>query len=505
MLWPTRPSNEFHTCSNTFTLAEMQDRHYRSIRADHPILLKFSALFFKGSNSKQMKKAKISILALTLAIITGVGCKKQVLDQVSQNQELKVDPAKIQYQPQTASEKKLVENLGKLKDILKSVYSEKTNLNVVNAAIFARAYTDESILVKDLIYPETSILTKNKRFAKVIGDPYANLNNFAKAFWAEVGKNADTEFNTFLSTLKPEPNNSIILNDIGNGSGENRVSIYFPYHEEFIDDNYTNPPSVVSIIAASADSDEGIGEIPVFNSIGQSTGFNQVLINDDYVAANPTHIIGLNGVEPWDQGGVTVMTAYPPSDPIDIPNLPREVKQVHVGSVKIHGKQYDKLISFTGNGGGSEIVFTRSDGFLKVLDGQVQADNFSTPEKTVSRKSIRDYKWVDFSYEWDGDWEINNHRQVLAIYESDNRNSSEISGKISTTLKLGDLVTLTVDLISWKITFKSDDSIIKQEEMKRESFFPLNRTNFSGEMYDDWPVRDRTGPLSYTLNDRTYY
>ncbi|MFN4285047.1 MAG: hypothetical protein ACK4E8_03695 [Lacibacter sp.] len=452
-----------------------------------------------------MNKTNISLIALTLAIIIAVGCKKQELDQIGQNQELKVDPTKIQYQPQTPSEKKLVENLGKLSDILKMVYFDKANLNVVNAAVYAKAYTDESILIKDLIYPETSILRANKRFAKAVGNPAAVLSNFATAFWAEVRKKGDAEFNGFLSSLKPDPNNSIILNDFGNSSGESGVSIYFPYHDEFIDENYTNPPSVVSVIAATADSDEGIGEIPIFNAIGQLSGFNQVLINDDYVSANPTHIIGVNGIEPWDEGGVTVMNAYPPGDPIDLPGLTREIKQVHIGSVKIHGKQYDKLISFTGNGGGSEIVFTRSDGFLKVLDGQVQADNFFTPPKTVSRKSIRDKKWVDFSYEWDGDWEINNHRQVFAIYEDDTRNQQEISGKISTTLKLSDLITLTVDLISWKVTFKSDDPIIKQEEMKRESFFVLNRINLTGEMYQGWPVRDKNGPLSYTLNDRTYY
>lgn len=452
-----------------------------------------------------MKKIKISIFVMSMTIIIVIGCKKNEFGQMEQKQEIKVDPTKIQYLPQTASEKKLVENIDKLSGILKIIYSEHGNLNVVNAAVFAKAYTDESILIKDLIFPETSILINNKRFAKVIGDPLVNLNTFAKAFWAEVNKKGDGEFNDFLSSLKPDRSNSIILNEIGNSLGENGVGIYFPYYDEFIDDNYTSPPSVVSVIAATADSDEGIGEIPVFNSIGQVAGFNQVLINDDYVSLNPTHIIGVNGIEPWDDGGITTMNAYPPGDPIDLPNLPREVKQVHLGSVKIHGKQYDKLISFTGNGGGSEIIFTRSDGFLKVLDGQVQAENFSTPEKTVSRKSIRDYKWVDFSHEWDGDWEVNNHRQVFAIYENDNRNTSEISGKISTTVKLTDLVTLTVDLISWKITFKSDDPIIKQEEMKRESFFALNRTNLTGEMYQGWPVRDRLGPLSYTLNDRTYY
>ncbi|MCG9899402.1 MAG: hypothetical protein MH132_05335 [Hydrotalea sp.] len=438
---------------------------------------------------------------MSLAIIIGVGCKKQELELVHQNQELKVDPSKIQYQPQTATEKKLVENLGKLSDIIKKLYLNKANLDVVNAAIFAKSYTDESILIKDLIYPETSILKSNKRFTQAVGNPSNVLNNFASAFWAEVITRGDSEFNNFLSSLRPVPNNSITLNDINSSNGGNEVSIYFPFHEDYIN----TPPSVVSIISATADSDEGIGEIPNFNSSGQFVGFTQVLINDDYVAMNPTHIIGLNGVEPWDDGGNIPLNLYWPSNPIDIPGLTREVKQVHIGSVKIHGKQYDRLISFTGNGGGSDIVFTRSDGFLKVLDGQVQADNFFTPVKTVSRKSIRQRKWVDFSYEWDGDWEVNNHRQVFAIFEEDTRNHSEISGKISTTLKLSDMVTTTVDLISWKISFKSDDPIIKQTEMKRESFFALNRTNHTGEMYQGWPVIDKTGPVSYTLNDRTYY
>lgn len=283
------------------------------------------------------------------------------------------------------------------------------------------------------------------------------------------------------------------------------VSVYFPYSEEYIDENFGASPNIVSIISATADADEGIGEIPVFDSYGNLLRYDQILVNDEYAAANPTHIIGVNGIEPYDMGAI-VQTAFPPTGPIDLPNFPREVKQVYAGSVKIHNKQYDAFLSFTGNGGGSEIVITRSDGFLKILDGQVQADNFATPPKTISRRDINKRNWVDFSYEWDGDWEKTNLNQVLNIYEDDNRNTLEISGKLGTTLKLSDQITLTVDLIAWKITYKSDDAIIRPAlELKHESFFLLNRTNLEGEMYEGWPVRDKNGPVSWTLNDRTYY
>jgi hypothetical protein len=67
------------------------------------------------------------------------------------------------------------------------------------------------------------------------------------------------------------------------------------------------------------------------------------------------------------------------------------------------------------------------------------------------------------------------------------------------------MVTITIDLISWKVTFKSDDPIIRTLEYKHASFFPLNRTNLEGEMRKGWPVRDKNGPVSFTLNDRTYF
>jgi hypothetical protein len=70
----------------------------------------------------------------------------------------------VYKRPTTAKEISLVENLGKVTTIFKELYQTKANLNVVNAAINSRTYTDESVLLKDLIYPEGSLVTDNPRF-----------------------------------------------------------------------------------------------------------------------------------------------------------------------------------------------------------------------------------------------------------------------------------------------------------------------------------------------------
>ncbi len=397
-----------------------------------------------------LRKASGSIILLSLILSS---CKKNETSELKIKQPLKVDEYKISFKPRTEAELQLVENIQKLSEILKGVYLDQNNVKVVNAAVFAKVYTDESIMVGDLIYPDEGRLANSKRFNYAVTKHNLSISKFVDDFWTLVKKKNDLGFMSFLRILKPT---QILVNSSTaagyNPDGFYRVSIYFPYHEEFADESFNASPGIVSITAATSDADEGIGQIPVYDSYGSFLRYDEVLVNDDYAILNPTHIIGVNGIEPYDLQDIP-NTAFPPSGPIDMPGFPREVKQVYVGSVKIHNEQYDNFISFTGNGGGSEIVFTRSDGFLKVLDGQVQADNFSTPPKEISRRDIRKKNWVDFSYEWDGDWEQDNLNQVFNIYEEDNRNTLEVSGKISTTLKFSDMLTTTIDLISWKVTF----------------------------------------------------
>ncbi len=377
----------------------------------------------------------------------------------------------------------------------------------MNASIFAKAYTDESILLKDLIYPEGSRLNSNSNFKKYTKLYHVSLGQFSNNFWDIVNKQNDAVFKQFLTKLNvDDPANNLSTKSF-NENWE-QVSIYFPYSEEFApptDGSGVNYTPIASIITASADADEGIGELPVYGD-GIFLYYQQVLINDPYVEKKPTHIVGVNGIEPYFEPA-TIMEAFPPGGPIVTPGLTREIKQVFVGDVKCV-KNYDHLISFSGNGGGSEIRFTRADGFLKVADGQVQADAFFVGDGiTIRRSKINKKEWSNFAREWDGDWEESNLQQNLAIYEEDNRNTSTFSGNLKTTLTFkptGSPVSTALEGgISFSINFKSDDAIIKQTNYNRDVFFILNRTDLEGEMINGWPVRDRFANVSFTLNDRT--
>lgn len=392
---------------------------------------------------------------------------------------------------------------------------------MVNVAIMARVYTDQSILLKDLIYPNEGLLVTSKKFKELKAKLNINESTFSTAFWLGANKLNDSQFLSFLASIRPnvEENSSASKNGrkmslsnsiaapnkplVGEESSNNEeISIYFPYEEAYINefDNSNNYSPTTSVMTATADADEGYGWQPTFDSGGAINGYNQVVITDDYAVINPTHIIGINGIEATSPDFNDILV-FEPSTPIVVPGLPREVKQVYVGEV-ICKKQYDHFVSFTGNGGGSEIRFTRSDGYLKVADGHVQADHFVVNGKdAISRYNIRNERWVDWTVQWDADWESDNEEQNLAIYEEDNRNTVSATVSLSTKVKIyGQEVTGT---IGGTFTFKSDDAIIRQQNHKYDIFSALNR-GYAGEpTRSGWLVYDNGGLVSFTLPERT--
>jgi hypothetical protein len=203
-----------------------------------------------------------------------------------------------------------VANLEKVSEVLKVLYLKQENLKLVNAAIFSKTYTDESILLQDLIFPEISRLPSNKRFKQYATSWNLDIGKFASQFWTESEKRNDADFVTFLNEQRPP---EISRMDIGNGYGDG-VSIYFPYSEEFeVPDPYANQSSgyyapITSVSTSTAEADEAWGQLPYYvNGVFQY--YTQVLINDDYCFENPTHIIGVNGIELDD---ITTMEAPPP-------------------------------------------------------------------------------------------------------------------------------------------------------------------------------------------------
>lgn len=339
------------------------------------------------------------------------------------------------------------------------------------------------------------------------------LAYFTDNFWKVARSMNDNTYLTFLQSFLNKKTESVPAAQKRSGRSQSeaavpQVSIYCPYSQledkpMNMDFYYEITEQVASVVTATADADMGTGYRRVRAENGNFIRYDEVLIDDNYCANNPTQIIGVNGIEPYDLPASTA-AGFNPGGPVDLPNLPREVKKVYVGGVKCKN-QYDKLISFTGNGGGSEIRFTRADGYLKMNDGQVTADMFLLESQTISRRNIRQENFVNYISEWDGDWEDANKQQNLAIYEEDNRNTSEFSGQVSTTLKIDSIGGVTMGPIGFKINYKSDDYILLQTNFNRDSFFTLNRTDLEGEMRNGWPVRNKNGSVSYTLQDRTYY
>ncbi|MEO6684051.1 MAG: hypothetical protein ABIN48_14610 [Ginsengibacter sp.] len=232
-------------------------------------------------------------------------------------EKTEIDPSKVFKIPSTPEEKALVENLVKVTEVFKELYKDKANLKLVNAAIFSRSYTDESVLLKDLIFPQNSRLNFITKFGEYIKKFNVSLVQFSNNFWHEAKKTNDQTFLQFLSKLEIEP--SSVFQRTYNGDPE-KVTIYFPYSEEWQElpeeGGYYEP--ITSVVAATADADEGWGSQPYYiNGVFQY--YTQVLINDDFAELNPTHIIGINGIEPYGDLGDPVSGAFPPEGPINQP------------------------------------------------------------------------------------------------------------------------------------------------------------------------------------------
>ena len=402
---------------------------------------------------------KKGLLALTL-LTAVIGCKKNTIDY----QNGGVDESKVYQKPITYDQILLVSNLEKITLILEDLYKEKKNLKLVNASIYAKAYTDESVLLKDLINPMHSILPGNKKFVELCSKWDVSLQDFSEAFWKAARVKNDTQLLDFLNFVQnkhlPLQNLSNNPLDVNYQDQSSEVSIYFPYSSEFdISASGDSYGPVASLVAASAEADEALGFQPYYSG-GALVEYRPVVVNDDYVFSHPTHIVGINGIEPYETQDATL-------NPPTVTTLPN-INRVYIGDA-ICKTQYDRLISFTSNGGGSEINYCRASGYLKLVGHQITEFDDKTSVK-FERGTIRKKKWLRVYAVWDADWVLDNKEQVFAIYEDDNNAEIVFTGSLSTTVKLADGATVDGS-IDYQIRRSSQDEIIKQLKISRVSYF----------------------------------
>lgn len=443
--------------------------------------MKFIKLSFK---SKSFSSYFAAIFLLFL-----FSCKKEI-QSINENVKT-LDESKIYKRPTTEKEKLLVENLGKVTDIFKELYKNESNIKLVNAAIYSRAYTDESVLLKDLIYPTEGIIIQNKKFNVLTTKWGVSINAFANNFWNEVKKKNDKPLEAFLDKLVTE-NTSLLSSSSSENDPAYQVTVYFPYSEEFAapDDGYFSP--ITSLVTATADADEGWGYLPFYDNSGILQYYIQVLVNDEYALANPTHIIGVNGIEPDP-----VAYEAPP-----LPTATTGASRVFVGEV-VSKLFYDRLISFTGNGGGNEIRIGRINGYLAPVNGQITSFSNDIISAHITRFNIFFKNWKTLMSAWDFNWAPQNLEQVFAVYEEDNMNTKTFNGSLNTTLSNsgGNSGNATVTgNINYSVTITSQDEIIRQLKMSRNAYF----TSAFEDQGHGYSPNDTFLPLPFTHGWPTY-
>ncbi|OJV54256.1 MAG: hypothetical protein BGO31_12965 [Bacteroidetes bacterium 43-16] len=392
----------------------------------------------------------------------------------------------IRFLPESDEEKHRVAMIDKITDIFKALYEDDNNIKLVNAAVKCGLYSDETILLKDLI-DGNSLLKSYPGFNALTEGTSLNLDDFSTQFWDIAHNLGEPEFIEFLNEIVTQTNTI-----------NSQISVYFPYSVDYAVTN-----ADVTLVAGVADTDEILGfQKGVQSDNGGGIYGTMITVNDDYAATTkPVHIIGVNGTV-LRANTVSPLADFWPGGDILTPGLSREVKQVYTGDVRCK-RQYDALVSFTGNGGGSEIRFVKGDGYLATDGGHVNASGMVQPND-ISRKDIRQQNWINWTREFDPDWEADNFQMFVGIYEEDNRNDGSVAVSLSTTTKSDNGQKKTGEVgIKWN--YKTDDAVIFQDILNRDVFFVLNRSStFSicGN-HEGWPKRNCNADVEFTLADRT--
>jgi hypothetical protein len=412
----------------------------------------------------------LKIFACCALMASIISCKKQdsLMNRKSES------PATF---PTTQKEKQTVAVLKEVGDILKSVYRKPEARAEAIAAIKTEYYVDERVLLKDLLFPESSPLYNTDKFRQSRADKGVFKKYFFETF--EKGNYPNLKaamklnnYNTRETAPVPVDSTNEIWTD------ENGVSIYFPYSENFpyIDpldpNNNRETGNLITIVIADREADSGPGQEPYY-STPDPQGFNcpdnicytEIMVNDDYADGRATNIVGV-GAEPTRM----MPDPTPPS---------ANVNRVFHGWSCLTD-QRDAFISLSGNGGGSEIKIARISGYLQFENQQVT--NFAGDAVSVSytRKEIRKKKWKRVYTVWDPNWVADNFEQVYAIWEEDNEGTKTFNGSLSTTATIpvsGGPTITAARTLSYGITVKTQDELVTQRKISRIAYFGAAKTD----------------------------
>lgn len=441
---------------------------------------------------------KILFASAAAALLTG--CRKQ-----TENNNQQRPAVQTGYQQSVAALTK------EIAGVLTEVYAEHKAVLEVNAAIASGYYADERVLLKDLLNPSQSMLYRHEEFKKLKPDTGIFRRKFCEIIERANYPLINAELRPALRPVETTAANAHVLADsvASISSSAFPVSIYFPYSENFgnaqINDSLP-PNSKLAIVLkptiaySDRDADSGPGKKPYYCAASQSKlCYGDVTINDAYAEINPTHI-------------VTVGAALGVTNPAPVLKSELVTRTYHGWSRLI--KQMDKLISFSGNGGGSEVKVCRVNAYLRKTDEQVQDFSGDVVTLNYSRADIRKKRWKRVYSVWDPNWNYQDIEQIYAVYEDDTQGSKTISGTLTTTLNLPGKTGKVDGEIGFKVSVITQDDIITQRKIDRKSLLRDGMNNQgSGFIKDnddflaagkDWPIVDGGAIWSYTFPFRIY-
>lgn len=419
-------------------------------------------------------------LLISVTLITA-SCKKT---QDIANEAVKIEASSM-YEPQTASEIATVKLIKKAEEIIKKVYKNHNALQEVLSTIQSKRRPDESIFLSDLLKYKES-------------DVYKTYNVKSAGSFA-------SEFEKYV----PKYSNTVVMDTVNQADyytyANSNITIYFPYSENYVFDSLNQ--ANISLVGAQSNTNAGPGEEPL--RINDTTVlYYTKTVNDEYAEVHPTHIVGVANEKKL------LLLCPDPNDPAcgggTAPGTPPQPlkKRVYIGRAVLR-KQFDHLISFTGNGGGSEIKFCHLSGYLSPVNGQITTFQ-DVNHVTFSRKDIRRERTITINNIWDDDWEVNDVEQVLAIYEEDNTGTVTFGGSLTTTLTVapptgGGPGGSVVGAINFSVQRQSQDDIIKQLKFSRNSYFTFAKLDQGWGFDNDfrfgfyWPKIDWQPTFGYTM------
>lgn len=417
-----------------------------------------------------------------------------------------------------------------LMELSKKAFLDPDIAKEVGLIVKSNFYQDNVISIYDLLNPESSLAYKyGKLPSSIVGD-------FRNFYFKETKENGNIYPNLIYVAQQGVNLKSSKSTNNTNGDFYNQAQLmyYLPYDSNDNDVMF-DTTGIPTLVPGVIDADGGLGVAydgedweDVFSNDDTASNNYTLIINASFdncsgLGFAPVPSLAIEENLPTECDNIAPMYGGAPSS--GNPTTPANIytgncndlkpggsfiRQVFVGKAKLK-KQYDHYISFTGNGGGSEIRYCRADS-QQAIDIDSLGNYTSTQWDTRfsqywSRKQIRKENVRVVSSLWDENWEcFGTHEQLFVIYEEDDEGDLIIDQDLSFELA-DDTYAADIDVT---IQNRSKDEALIIRKRERVEFFATNLLDQGGGCFDGsasfadrcWAIYDGGADISYTMYHR---